>query len=110
MKAKLLIATIILSLILCGCEAVEKHTEVCKIQSIEKQVETSGDKDSFSTYIYWMVTTDKGTYHVVTEGLWACPEAVGKLKVDSTYRLTVDGWFQSRFLGAYPYIVNVEEI
>ena len=96
------------ALTLCACEPVSKHEVTCTIHSIDKQVEQSGDAKSFSTEIYWLVTTDKGAFHIKSDGLWACPEAIGKLKVDSTYILTVDGFCQSSFWGIYPYIVKVE--
>lgn len=95
-----------LMLILCGCEPVQKHTETVKVIAVEKQTETSGNKDKFSTHIYWLINTDKGTYQVETSGLWACPGAAS-LKVDSTYTVTIDGFFKSSFLGLYPYITEI---
>lgn len=95
------------ALALTGCEPIERHTETCKVLSIDKQVKTLGTKDAFSTDIYWLVVTDKGAFHLRTEGLWACADGVGKLKEDSTYQITVDGWFSSTFLGVYPSIVKV---
>ena len=97
------------ALFLCACQRIEKHTETCKILSIDKQVETSGTKQSISTRIYWLVVTDKGSFHIVTDGLWACPDAVGRLQIDSVYNLTIDGFYQSSFLGVYPYIVQVNK-
>lgn len=108
MKRPVLTIFAALVVLLVACERVEKHTETCKVQSIDKQVETVGNGDGFSTDIYWLVVTDKGSYHLRTNGLWACADAVGKLKVDSVYNITVDGWFASSFLGVYPYIVEVE--
>lgn len=96
------------SLILAGCQQIEKHRVTCKVLSIDKQVKTSGDKDHFSTDIYWLVVTDRGTFHARTEGLFGCPEATALLK-DSTYTLTIDGFFQSSFLGVYPFITKVHE-
>ena len=90
-----------------ACEPIERHSKICKVLSIDKQVKTSGSGESFSTDIYWLVVTDKGSYYLRTDGLWTCPEAVGMLKVDSTYNITVDGWFSSTFFGQYPYIINV---
>ncbi len=110
-SSSLIIAiTIICLAIIMGaaaCQPVERHTSTCKVLSIDKQVKTSGSGESFSTDIYWLVVTDKGSFYLRTDGLWACPQAVGMLKVDSTYSITVDGWFSSTFLGVYPYIVNV---
>lgn len=107
MKKFLLILT--LTLTLSACERVNKHSVICKVLSIDKQIEQSGTSKSFSTEIYWLVTTDKGTYHIATDGFWACPEAVGQIKPDSTYIFTIDGLYQSSFYGVYPYIVNVEK-
>lgn len=100
---------IALGLMLFGCEPVQKHDVTCKILSIDKQTKQHGDSKSFTTDIYWLVTTDRGTYHITTDGFWPCPEAIGQLKVDSTYTLTVDGWCKSSFFGIYPHIVKVEK-
>lgn len=94
-----------LTLILCGCEPVQKRTETVKVIAVEKQTVTSGYKDNFSTHIYWLINTDKGTFQVETSGLWACPEAAS-LKVDSTYTVTINGFFKSSFLGVYPFITE----
>lgn len=105
------IIKIILSIViiaLCSCERIEKHDVTCKVYSIEKQVEISGYKESIDTNIYWLVTTDNGSYFVTTSGLWACPEAVGIIKENNQYTFTVDGWFKSSILGEYPYIVKVK--
>lgn len=104
---KLTLILALLALTLVGCEKVDRHSVTCKVLSIDKQVETNGTKNSFSTDIYWLVVTDKGSFHLRTDGLWSCAGAVGKLKEDSTYYITVDGWFKSSILGVYPYIVNV---
>lgn len=98
------------ALMFLSCEPVSRHSIQCKVLSIEKQTEQSGSAKSFSTIIYWLVITDRGTFHITTDGLWACPEAVGCLKPDSTYILTVDGLYQSSFFGVYPYIVKVDNL
>ncbi len=105
MKKTLLILILVL---LCACQKVSRHTVTTKVLSVEKQVKTSGNEKRISTDIYWMVVTDKGTYHVTTEGYWACAKAIA-LQPDSTYVLTIDGWFSSPFWGVYPYIVNVDK-
>lgn len=104
---QLALRLVLCAVVLTGCEPIERHSETCKILSIDKQVETSGSGDTFSTDIYWLVVTDNGSYHIRTDGLWACPDAVGAIQKDSVYSLTVDGWFSSSFLGVYPYIVGV---
>ena len=108
MKIKILLAIIVA--IAASCTRIEKHTVECKVYSIEKIVKTEGDKDHFYTAIHWLVTTDHGTFAIETSGLFPCPEAVGKIKPDSCYRLTVDGWFESSFLGVYPNIIKVEHL
>lgn len=107
MRLRLIFLACIFSVM--ACEPVDKHDVTCKVLSIEKQVEQSGSAEDFSTRIYWLVATDKGAYHITADGLWACPEAVGQLKADSTYTLTVDGWIRSPFFGIYPYIVKVSK-
>ena len=107
MKLKLLFISLLL--FLSGCTQIHRHKEKCKVLTIEKQVEQQGSSESFSTRIYWLVVTDNGTYNITTKGLWSCPEALGKLKEDSTYLLTIDGFYESSILGLYPYIVKVED-
>lgn len=96
------------ALILFACEPIDTHSVTCRVYSIEKQVVHSGDKDHLYTDIYWLVTTDNGTYHITTDGFWACPEAVGQIKVDSVYTFTIDG-YKSSFWGIYPHIVSVSK-
>ena len=55
------------------------------------------------------ISTDNGSYYINTSGIWACPEAIGQIKADSVYTFTVDGWYESSFWGAYPYIVKVHK-
>ncbi|MCM1147309.1 MAG: hypothetical protein NC344_05675 [Bacteroidales bacterium] len=73
-----------------------------------QQVKTSGNKEHFITDIYWLVVTDKGTFHARTGGYFVCAEATA-LQKDSTYTLTIDGFFQSSFLGVYPFITKVHK-
>ena len=97
---------LLLTLGFVGCQQIDKHTVTCKVLSIDKQIETSGNKDSFHTDIYWLVVTDQGTFHARTDGLFGCAEAT-TLQKDSTYTLTIDGFFKSPFLGVYPFITKV---
>ncbi len=105
---KNLFLLLLTSLILAGCQQIEKHRVTCKVLSIDKQVKTSGDKDHFNTDIYWLVVTDRGTFHARTDGYFGCAEATA-LQKDSTYTLTIDGFFQSSFLGVYPFITKVHK-
>lgn len=91
-----------------GCQPVDKQTVTCKVISSDKQVVTSGDKEHFSTDIYWLVVTDHGTYQARTDGFFPCAEAIA-LQKDSTYTFTIDGFYQSSFLGIYPFITKVHK-
>lgn len=105
---KKLFLLLLTSFALVGCQKIDKHRVTCKVLSIDKQVKTSGNKDHFNTDIYWLVVTDKGTFHARTDGYFGCAEAT-TLSKDSTYTLTIDGFFQSSFLGVYPYITKVHK-
>lgn len=105
---KNLFLLLLTSLIFAGCQQIEKHRVTCKVLSIDKQVKTSGDKDHFNTDIYWLVVTDQGSFHVRTDGYFGCAEATA-LQKDSTYTLTIDGFFQSSFFGVYPFITKVHK-
>ncbi|MCM1333377.1 MAG: hypothetical protein NC248_12305 [Bacteroides sp.] len=99
--------TVALLLAFCGCERVHKHIETIKVTGVEKMVETHGNEKNFYTEIYWLITTDKGAFYAVPSGLWACPEA-SNFKPDSTYTVTIDGFYKSTFLGIYPYITEIK--
>ncbi len=79
----------------------------CTVYSVEKIQETKGDPESgVRTETYWLVSTDAGTYSIQPSGIWAFPQAVGMLKVDSTYTIKVEGP-HIPFLGTYGRITNV---
>lgn len=62
----------------------------CKVFSVDKIQETKGSSEDFHTDVYWLVSTDQGTYSIQPSGIWAYPQAVGMLKVDSIYSITVE--------------------
>jgi hypothetical protein len=80
---------------------VEQHT----ILNIDKVEKTEGNSDGFTTRIYYIVSTDKGAFHIRTEGLNAAPECAG-IQVDSTYILTTRGT-SIPIVGVYKCIVKV---
>lgn len=80
---------------------VEQHT-ILKIDKVES---TEGDSDGFTTRVYYIVSTDKGAFHIRTEGPNAAPECAG-IQVDSTYILTTRGT-SIPFIGLYKCIVKV---
>ncbi len=79
----------------------QQHT----ILSIDKIEATEGDSDGFRTRIYYQVSTDKGAYHIRTEGFNAAPHCAG-IKKDSTYTLITQG-VSVPFIGVYPCIIEI---
>ena len=62
----------IIALFIGGALAVElanEKTQVHTIRSNEKVEKVHGDQDGFTTEVYYLVTTDKGAYKVVMDGL-----------------------------------------
>ena len=79
----------------------------CTVYSVEKIQETKGDPESgIHTEIYWLVSTNEGTYSIYPSGMWAYPQAVGMLKADSTYTIKVEGPHMP-FFGEYGRITKV---
>lgn len=100
----LLLIFTILALFLSQC--VNREV-TCTVFSVEKMSETSGYGNSrISTQIYWLVTTDRGTFSIYPDGLWAHPAAAGEIKADSTYIFHIEGWDLPVF-GEYPRITSV---
>lgn len=97
----ILFVCVTLLLYINGCNC--SNTVECTVYSIEK-IQDIREKH---TEIYWLVSTDKGTYSIQSSGMWAHPELLGKIKVDSTYIFTVEG-FNVPFLGEYPRIICTE--
>lgn len=85
-----------------------KQTQRHTIQSIDKVENTTGSADGFSTKVYYIVTTDKGIYHIETSGFNAHPECAA-IKKDSTYVLVTRG-FNFPFLGMYSSIISYHNI
>ena len=111
-KAKIIIYGGIVLLIVCiiaissMLKFVGEQTMRHTIMSIDKVEKTSGDKDGFTTNVYYIVTTDKGIYHIETSGFNAHPECAGMQK-DSTYLLTTRG-FNFPFMGMYPSVIHYQ--
>ena len=82
---------------------INKHTEEQTVLSIDKVENTSGDNNGFSTKVYYIVTTDKGIYHIETTGFNAHPECAG-MKKDSTYMITTRG-VNVPFIGMYQSVI-----
>lgn len=113
-KAKFIIYGGIVLLIVCIIATsallrfVNEQTMRHTIMSIDKVEKTSGDKDGFTTKVYYIVTTDKGIYHIETSGFNAHPECAG-MKKDSTYLLTTRG-LNFPFIGRYPDVIHYQKV
>lgn len=98
---------IVLSIFALFLTSCINETIDCKVYSVDKIQETSGDTEGgVRTETYWLVSTDAGTYSIQPSGMWAYPQAVGMLKADSTYTIKVEGPHMP-FFGTYGRITNV---
>ncbi len=87
-------------------EFANEKTQMHTILSNEKVEKVHGDEEGFTTEVYYLVTTNKGAYKVVMDGINAAPRCAG-VKKDSTYKLTTRG-LEIPFFGIYPKIIKVE--
>lgn len=88
-------------------KSAEPEYTTIKVEGIDKMVEHSGEKGSTHTEIYYLVYTDRGVYRVDIRGVFAKPELIGKLKVDSTYRVETFG-VNAPMLGMYRNITGIK--
>ncbi len=105
---KILIIIFVATFIVAGVFAnfVDKKEQQHKILSIDKIEATEGNSDGFSTRVYYQVSTDKGAFHIRTEGLNAAPQCTG-IKKDSTYVLVTRG-ISVPIIGVYPCIIEIK--
>lgn len=114
-KSTSCMTTIIISICAIGCvffygpaKLMNEQTNKCKVISIDKAEDRSGNSDGFHTTVYYIVTTDKGSYRVETSGINAHPECLA-MKNDSTYIITTRGMSFPIF-GVYPSIIGYKPI
>lgn len=75
---------------------------------LKKITNTHGNKDGFSTDVYYLLSTDHGTYNISIDGIFAHPEYAKSIKTDSVYVITAVG--QSiPFLGIYPRVKELHK-
>lgn len=102
---------VILIAVFIGCciyaNFYNRTTQQHTILSIDKIESTEGDSDGFHTRIYYQVSTDKGAYHIRTQGLNAAPQCAG-IKKDSIYILVTQG-VGIPIIGVYPCIIEIKE-
>lgn len=87
----------------------DEHTITATAYGVEKITKTHGDKDGFNTDVYYLLTTDHGTYHIGIDGLFAHPEYVKAIQPDSLYQITVIGK-SFPFWGIYPQVKEMTKI
>lgn len=76
------------------------------VYSVDKIVETSGNKDRFDTETYFLVATDKGAYRIDLYGIWSNPQLVGVIKQNKTYVVETK-WFDAPILKEYKRITKL---
>lgn len=78
-----------------------------KVNKIERIERVTTVNKELSTDIYYLVFSDKGTFRVSIDGLFASPGIIGELKEDSSYTARVMG-IDIPVLGIYSNIVSIE--
>lgn len=99
-----LLMSISIVLLQFDCDTTQRHT----ILTIDKVEDRHGDIKHFSTTVYYIVSTDKGAYHIRTTGINAAPECAG-IQVGHTYLLRTRG-ISIPLLGMYPCIIRQQLI
>jgi len=62
----------------------------------------------FTTDVYYLLSTDHGTYRIGIDGVFAHPEYAQRIKPDSIYEITAIG--QSiPFMGVYPRVKELRK-
>ena len=104
---------IILLLVISGIcygltKLTNKQTETVNIISIDKVEDRSGNSNGFYTEVYYIVTTNKGSYRIETTGINAHPECLA-IKKDSTYIIETRG-ISFPVGGIYPSIISYKTL
>lgn len=104
-----LVAISIMALVMCSSAWYnETDSFNAKVYSVSVQQKVSGNKESFSTDYVYMVSTDKGTFSITPQGIFAS-ESFGSLMNGHTYHLFTRG-YKIPMLGIYPYIISATPI
>lgn len=107
MKKFLLITLIAVVSLLASCSRNQSFQgckrelyDTVKVYSVDKIVETFGNKDRFDTETYFLVATDKGAYRIDLYGIWCNPQLVGVIKQGRTYIVKTE-WFNAPIFKEY---------
>ena len=113
MKKFLLVALIAVVSLLALCSRNQRFQEgnrelydTITVYSVDKIVETSGNKDRIRTDTYYLVATDKGAYRIDLYGIWGNPQLVGVIKQYRTYIVETE-WFDAPILKEYKRITKL---
>ena len=83
-----------------------KLYDTITVYSVDKIVETSGNKESFGTETYYLVATDKGAYRIDLYGVWGNAQLVGVIKQGRTYIVKTQ-WFDAPIIKEYKRITKL---
>ena len=113
MKKFLLVALIAVVSLLASCSRNQRFQEdnrelydTITVYSVDKIVETSGNKDRIRTETYYLVATDKGAYRIDLYGIWGNPQLIGVVKQNKTYIVKTE-WFNAPILKEYKRITKL---
>lgn len=113
MKKFLLVSLVALVSMLASCcrnqrfqDGNRELYDTITVYSVDKIVETSGNKDRFDTETYFLVATDKGAYRIDLYGIWGNPQLVGVIKQNKTYVVETE-WFDAPILKEYKRITKL---
>lgn len=103
-----LLALAMLIAFVCWLSFSNEHTVTVTAYGVEKITSTHGDKDHFTTDVYYLLSTDHGTYRIGIDGVFAHPEYAQRIKPGSVYEITAIG--QSiPFMGIYPRVKELRK-
>ena len=108
-----IISTLIMLALLIGAiywlSFSDEHTVTATAYGVEKITKTHGNKDGFNTDVYYLLTTDHGTYRISIDGAFAHPEYAQAIQADSLYQITIIGK-SFPFWGIYPRVKELHKL
>lgn len=110
--AKIISAFTVLVLLIgaiCWLRLSDERTVTATAYGVEKITKTHGNKDGFNTDVYYLLTTDQGTYQIRIDGPFAHPEYTQAIQPDSLYQITVIGK-SIPFWGIYPQVKELHKL
>lgn len=102
-----IIAVILLCVVSLYVQYTHEEFVTAKVNRVVVQQRISGNSDAVSTSYSYLVATDKGTFRICPDGIFASSD-FGSLEDGKTYRLHTRGMSYPLF-GIYPYIIKARE-